>query len=69
MGLNKYGPGKWEDISGWSTAQLEAKYTELKVDMLNAAMEYCEHLEWLNEQCDYLLDELSRRVNELDTVL
>ena len=69
MGLNKYGPGKWEDISGWSTAQLEAKFTELKADMLKAAREYREHLKWLNEQCDYLLEELSRRTHELDTLL
>ena len=54
MGLNKYGKDKWEDISDWTPAMIQAKIQEIENEKEQAAKEYIDRCIFLNEQLEYL---------------
>ena len=61
MGLNKYGKGKWEDISDWTPTMIHAKIIEIENAKKQAYKDYVDRCAFLNEQYEILQNEISNR--------
>ena len=61
MGLNKYGPDRWEDLSDWTPTMIFAKIREIENEMEQTRKEYIDHCLFLKEQYEYLQNAISNR--------
>lgn len=61
MGLNKYGKNKWEDISDWTPAMINAKIREIENEKEQAYKDYVDRCAFLNEQYEILQNAISNR--------
>lgn len=66
MGLNKYGPGRWEDVSSWPLPKLVTEILNIEKEKEKEYKAYTRRCMFLDEQYEIIEKELSRRKIYLD---